>query len=451
MKRQKVAIIFLSLYFFFLPAYIFSLVIPPDPVFIADSAELRSRYIGEWLLRPIEQLRTIQPEEYQDESGKKFQVRFEDDNDVFHIMVVPQTKIEIDVYSADGVQTVISGEYIVGAPGTWILTRQTATGTPTSITYFFAGNSEVNITFRPSGGKTVADFAVYNVFAAKNVTIGIRFEHLYTASFDEIWNWTQRQFPWYVMDIDSTMYINNLQMIEVIRDNLPRIIPSEGLAYDENGRAVSIFTGALVKEDTDDKLTLSNAGFLKWIIDALVTGITGSGIPLATLTAGTVPMVPASFSGVLSTEYNLSFALDWTRNLAAAATSARTGRRVSYFESGVDVNSSFFAANSRATYVPDTGYRVEKILPLMYMLTAREQNTFFLAAIRETDKRPKETEIHYFNNCAVIIPYFDSYGRFDACVFENGEEYTRAQIEEKDRGNFVHLTRVRSSEDFFPQ
>jgi hypothetical protein len=85
------------------------------------------------------------------------------------------------------------------------------------------------------------------------------------------------------------------------------------------------------------------------------------------------------------------------------------------------------------------------------MLAATEPNTFFLAAIRETDKRLQETEIHYFNNCAVIIPYFDSYGCFDACVFENSVEYTLAQFEEKYRGNFVHLTRVRSSEDFYPR
>jgi hypothetical protein len=318
--------------------------------------------------------------------------------------------------------------------------------------YFFAGNSEVNISFRPSGEKTLADFLVYNVFAVKNVTISMRFERLFTASFDEIRNWTQYQLPWRITDIDAEMYVKNVQMIEVIRSNLSRIVQTDDLAYDENGRAVSIFTGALVAQNGDDnKLRLSNAGFVKWIIDGLVSPITRSDTELSSLTVSTFPMTPGSFSSVLSMNYNLSFTLDWTRNLAAAATSARTGRQVRFFESGIDVNSNFFVANSRATYVPNTGYAVERILPLTYMLAATEPNTFFLAAIREIDKRASETEIHYFNNCAVIIPYFDSYGRFDACVFENGAEYTLAQFEEKYRGNFVHLTRVRSLDDFYPR
>jgi hypothetical protein len=452
MKRQIVAIKCFCLLFFFLPVYMFSLVFPPEPAFLSDSAALRSRYIDEWLSLPIAQLQTIQPEEYLDERGKEFQVRIEGDNDFLHIIVVPQTKIETDLYSSDGVETIISGEYIVGVPGTWILTRRKSTGVPTNVMYFFAGNSEVNISFRPSGEKTLADFSVYNVFAVKNVTISMRFERLFTASFDEIRNWTQYQFPWRITDIDAGMYIKNMQMIEVIRNNLSRIVPTDDLAYNEDGRAVSIFTGALAAQDGDNgKLRLSNAGFLKWIIDGLVSPINGSGTVLSSLTVNTFPMTPGSFSGVLSMNYNLSFALDWTRNLAAEATSARTERGVRFFESGIDVISNFFVANSRAAYIPNTGYNVEQILPLTYMLAATEQNTFFLAAIRETDKRLQETEIHYFNNCAVIIPYFDSYGRFDACVFENGAEYTLAQFEEKYRGNYVHLTRVRSSEDFYPR
>jgi hypothetical protein len=436
---------FFKLFLLLIPAFAFPLVIPPVPP--PDSSQIRSLYIGEWIMQPIAKLRAMQPEIYTDNFGNDFQFRFEEDENQFYILVIPGTMLETDVYAADGMETILSGTFSPSAPGTWVLARDKLTSDPAAITYYFAGDSEVNITFHLSGGKTFADFVVFKQYAGRNVPVPVQFERLYTASFDEIRNWT-KTFPWWLTDINAGMFNGTLQMIETIRDNLHRIVSVPDGVYDENGTLVSLFTAQPIK--TDGELKLSGAGFLKWIIDGLVSPLTGSRMPISSVSGPTISYPVGSFYGVLSTRYNLTFALDWTRNLAVAATSTVHKRELKVSEAGTDVTSELFTVNSGFSYVPNTGYRTEALLPLLYMLSAIENNTFFLAAIQEIDRKPEQTEIHYFNNCAAIFPYFDSYGRFDAVVFENGAEYTLPEFIEKYRGNFVHLSRVQASDYFFP-
>ena len=55
-----------------------------------------------------------------------------------------------------------------------------------------------------------------------------------------------------------------------------------------------------------------------------------------------------------------------------------------------------------------------------------------------------------FNNCAVILPYFDDTGRFDCIVFEQGKEYTLDAFIELHGSSYVHLERVKSTDYFHP-
>jgi hypothetical protein len=188
---------------------------------------------------------------------------------------------------------------------------------------------------------------------------------------------------------------------------------------------------------------------LKWIVDGVIEPL-GARTTVPAVLNATVNYPSGSAAGVLATQYNLSFTLDWTRNLAAAATTVRNtlGART-YAQAGIDVRITPFTYNSGASYIENSGYRAEILPAVLYVLTVSEPDTFFLAAIRRTDAA--SPEVHYFNDCAAIFPYIDSVGRFTAVVFQNGEEFTLDQFLASCEGNFVHLSRVKSNERFTPR
>jgi hypothetical protein len=247
-------------------------------------------------------------------------------------------------------------------------------------------------------------------------------------------------------------------MAQVIRKNLSRIVYAEDAMYDESGAPVYVSTGKSRKTDEKDadKLSLSSAGFVKWIVDGLVEPLSGSYVKRKPLLVQTVDYMPTGFPGTMSGQYNLSFALDWTRNLAAAALSVRQGRTYLYKDSAVDVQIEPFAAEltdedvrNTSGYIKDSGYASESLKALLYILAVTEPNYFYLGAVRQTDM--KSPEIKVFNESVAFIPYFDSTGRFNCAVFRNGAETDLEDFMAKYKNCFVNLVRIETSDSFFPQ
>jgi hypothetical protein len=163
----------------------------------------------------------------------------------------------------------------------------------------------------------------------------------------------------------------------------------------------------------------------------------------------------------MGSNYSTSFSLDWTRNLAAAVLSVRNNKTILYKDSGVDISIEPFAVRwtdkgfqNAAGYIANTGYRVQYLKPLLYVLATRYPQYFYLAAIRQTAKGKTGSEYSVFNDAAAIFPYFDADGKFKAVVFYDGIEYSLQQFcssFEKSQGAFVHLVRVKASSKFYPQ
>ena len=99
----------------------------------------------------------------------------------------------------------------------------------------------------------------------------------------------------------------------------------------------------------------------------------------------------------------------------------------------------------------ETGYQTDYIRPLLYVLAATEPGRFFLGAIRQTDVNENNPDINFFTECAAFFPFFDSDGKFNVVVFEDGKEYTLDAFLKKYAGSYVHLVRINASERFFPQ
>ena len=75
--------------------------------------------------------------------------------------------------------------------------------------------------------------------------------------------------------------------------------------------------------------------------------------------------------------------------------------------------------------------------------------SFYFGAIRETD-RSVTPEIKVFNDCVAFFPYFDDKGTFGCYVFMNGKPTTLDDFLLYYSKDFVYLTRVRSTDRFYP-
>lgn len=425
---------------------------------IPDSAEIRSELVEEWFEAPLSVVRNYKSRVYYNFNGDVFQVRLEESDSFYSIIVSPKTNIQVEIYSDTGKTTEEQISYPFDAAGSFVLIKDKKTDEPLRIRYYFLKNSEVFIQFTPNGKMGLTDLVIFGGYAAKGISTGIPFEKFYTTSFEEVMNYTKSKIPWNYVTIAIERYDSVRQMAAVIREALPEIVYCENAMYDEDGNLVNVLTGKpLTIEDYDDsKIYLSSAGFLKWVADGLVEPITGGQLRREALLTETVKVKETGYQGVLSQSYNLFFGLNWVRNLASAVVSVYTGSKYLYFESGVDVTIQPFAtemANNKTansvTFVSDSGYAVDGLKTLFYVLGATEPETFYFGSIRQTD-RTVTPEVKAFNECVIFMPYFETNGAFSCFVFMNGQEMTLEQFCHRYGNEFVYLTKVKSSERFYP-
>ncbi len=431
---------------------------------IPDSAEIRRNISRSWFEAPLDEVRLLNTEVRKSSDGLYFQVRLEEQLDSFLTIVAPKASITVDIYEARGKRTVTEDTYPADTIGAWVLARDKKSGEMLFARYYFAKDCDVYVQFRPNGKASYADMFIGDAYAARSVPIGVPFERFYTASFQEIRNITARTLPWNYVDVIPGLYADINMMIQVIRAALPDIVMTDDAMYDEDGCPVLISNGNKRRIQPKDafKLTVSSAGFVKWICDGLVEPVAGSYLRRVPLTKKTYEVKETGLQGIVGQKYDLSFSLDWTRNLAAAVLSVNRHKTYLYPEAGVDVTENPFAAimtdkglHNSFGYITNTGYRPEVLRSLLYVLAATEKSYFYLAAIRETDE--KSPEVKAFNEAAAIFPYFDAEGAFHVVVFWNGKEYSlkdfvRTLENRSARTNevFVHLTRVHSASKFYP-
>jgi len=427
---------------------------------IPDSADIRQNILDSWLKAPVSEVRRKSAEIVQNEAGVNFEVRYEENDDELCIVVAPQSKLRIDIYK-EGIsssQSIEKNVYPKNSPGSWILYRDKSSGKPLRICYYFNPNADVYVQFRSEETKIYADMLIYDFYAIRSAPVGVSLNRLYTCSFADVYGFTKKILPWEYGFIVTGQYHPSLQMIEVIRQSLNKIKYTEDSCYDKQGKLYSITKESLIEADNEDYLYLSDAGFDKWIIDGIVEPITGENTDVKKLLNPTIVYDYLGKNGVLSQKYNLSFSLDWTRNLAALCLSMRTNKEYTYKTGGVDVTISPFVFYnnegricSTSGYLSNTGYEINQLKSLMYILSVTEPSWFYLLAIREASDVSYEDMA--FNKSAVLFPYFDDDGQFGCVVFENGIEMSLDEFIKKYSENnvFVHIERVKATDDFFPK
>lgn len=456
---MKKIIIILCFLHFFLPLFA-----AYNKLGIPDSAEIRAEFElqEKWFTAPLSSVRQNMPEIRTNANGEKFQIRMEENENAFNIFVAPHATVNVKVYSDSGFYEEKQDIYVADAPGSWVLIRDKKTGKPLRIRYYFLKNSEVFLQFTPNGKTALADLMIFGNYAARGVPTGMLFEKFYEASFDEVMIITEKKLPWNYVLVDYSQFHSVKQMSAVIRENLPKIKYVPDAMYNDKNELVHISTGKPFElsensENSQEKLSLSSAGFVKWIADGLIEPIAGGMLKREPLIIETVTPKQTGRQGILSQRYDLFFSLNWIRNLASAVISVYSGKTYLFNQSGVDVTVNPFASTftekgvaNIVTFIKDTGYNVAVLRSLLYVLAATENDTFYFGAIRETD-RTVSPEVKAFNDCVVFFPYFLDDGAFACNVFMNGREMTLEDFCFQNEQNFVYLTRVKAAERFFPR
>ena len=427
---------------------VFAVFAASNGLTVPESAKLRSGLIESWFELPVDLLRDKPAEVFTNEAGELFQVRAEIYDDSCAIIIAPQKTEKVESYSDAGVNYIFQTTYPYGAPGCWVLFRDLNKGKPLGIRYFFAGDFQVFVQFKPgilnAKDKSAADFVIFDTVVAENVPIGLPLKRFYSMSFSDMKKFTEKNLPWKMTSFLYENYLDKLQMVEIIRENLPRFVFEEDAAYDEKGNPVYIKDGS-PRSAGSDYITVSSPGFVKWIIDGLLIPFSGNGVRMEPLLERTEEFRSGGLSANMADQYYTTIALDWIRNLATATVSVSGNRNYTYETSGVEVNNYNFAD----FYIKKAGYRIEKLKSLLYLLACAEPDYFYLGALRQPVKN--ENEFVVWNECAAFFPYFNRQGQFSVAVFENGREIKLEEYIRDNQNKFIQLTRVRASNQFFPR
>lgn len=424
---------------------------------IPDSSEIRTKLVDTWFEAPLGMVRSSESKIFSNDIGQKFQVRCEEDDSSLKIIVSPASQIEVEAIKNDVRETRMEEVFFSASAGSWVLYRNRSTGKAERVLWYFNEDSSVYLQFTAESTKTFADVLVYGNYLVKHTPVGIPFERLYTASFQEIQNWTKKSVPWNKVTVVPGQYRGLLQTAFTIRNFLSKMEFLKDACYDEKGRLCSVLTEEeyfLLDEDKKPYspqkpgvLMLSSSGFIKWIADGLIYPYTGKYTTISSLAETTVEYDPLGKTGAMNRKYDIAFSLNWTRNLALALWNAQHSRQVSYKESGVDVEYNHFT--KVPAYSKNTGYKVELLKSLLYVQAVIEPGYAYLGAIKEYSVTKPEEFV--FNNAAVFFPYFDDKGRFDCIVFDSGKEMTLDAFISDYKNAFVNLSRIKTSEDFYPQ
>lgn len=435
---------------------------------VPDSVEVRKNLTDSWFKAPVGQLRYKQNEYYNNSIGETFQVRFEEGYDEVAVIVAPLVLQDMQHFNdsnpEEEMTTTFAETYPTGARGSWVLYRNKATGAPTRIIWYFNQDADVYLQLKPMGSKTLADLVVYKHYCVKGTPVGVPFDRFYSASFAEVKNWTLKTIPWKKVTVIPGQYHASFLMGQKIRSRLSDIEFLEDACYNEKGQLYSILNNEpfqkkpvydengrqIVKVFPQDHLELSGAGFLKWIVDGILNAFTGKPTTIDQLSAETVEYNSLGKSGIIAQKYNLSYTLDWTRNLGVAALNARGARQFAYKDSGVDLNLNHFTNVSG--YLKDSGYPLELLKGLLYIQANIEPGYAYLAAVKQYSVIKRDEFV--FNQCCIFFPFFDDNGRFGCMVFMDGKEISLDDfIVSYSKGGtcYVNLVRLRASDDFYPQ
>jgi len=432
---------------------------------ISDDSALRIKLKDAWFKEIPARVISNRPALQSLESGERVMVSAEEGRNEFVVVLAREAmsgRIASDGNPA--VARVGTGAFPGWAQGSWTLTRRKDTGSPVRIRVFLRSDQQTFIQFRPfNDEKCQMDAVFYGGYVTRSLLIPVSFERLYTMPINDIIKLAGSKFPRRYFDPDPQYYRDTRKFIANVRARIKNLRFTDDGAIDENGNYVFINN---LQPQNSNSAGLNCSGFSKWLIDGLLRPVTGKRLAITPLKA---PFGDrgSSFTALWEKSRDPYFGLDWIRNLAFEAN--RVLRSPSYgsleeFEVRAD-NFASLMVNENRTFVdhnypgflPEAGYGIEGIHPLLYTLAVDEPFKFYLAAVSEESGVPVTPDnlrggprLRQYYHIAALIPYFDEYGVFRIVVFESAAETSFAAFRTRYPGRYVNLVQIPVAAAFDP-
>ena len=369
--------------------------------------------------------------------GSRIQVRTEARNEEFSVILARER----------------NNSFPGWAQGSWIYTRNRASGEPLRIRIFLRSDPQIFVQFRPFGvDRSQIDLVLYEAYIIRGLPIGIPFDRLLTMPVEEILALAGNRFPRQYFEPNPNLYRNitpygqnrNNNFISRVRSHLPSLSFADDGAINENGQYVLI--ESLQAQRTAPGLNCS--GFAKWVVDGMLRPITGRRLAINPLKAPISARSPA-LAETIDVRDSL-FGLDWTRNLAleaarilrspAFATIENVEIRTAPFSALIDRRGGGAAIRNYAGYLSNAGFNVEGLRPLLYTLAINEPGYLYLASVnRDRGTNPVQRQ-HY--HVAVLVPFFNEFGIFQTAVFESAAETNLAGFINRHPNAMINLVRI---------
>lgn len=416
---------------------------------IEDDSALRSSIKDAWLTETPARVLSNKPFVKALPGGGPVQVRIERQGSEFTVILARRW----------------NGTFPGWGQGSWMLTRNEA-GEYRRLRIFLQSDPNTYIQFRPmdgapvSGsqqapqeGKTWFDLVLYEAYVIRGLAVGLSFDQLLTMPLGDLFDALGNRFPARYFNPDPGRYRDTRALLAKVRARVPPLNYVEDGALDENGRYVFINSLSLQNE-TGERGGLNCSGFTKWLVDGMLYPLMGRRLSIPPLKTPTEKRTSS-----LSENYAARdpwFGLDWTRNLALEAVKILRSPSMGLEE--VEVRKGTFAAlidrshgvsvRNYPVYLPNAGFGVEGLKPLLYTLAVNEPGYLYLASVNAERGPAPRMRSHYHE--AVLVPYFNEYGVFQTAVFESAEETSLNAFIGRHYGKMVNLVRIPVEGNFAP-
>ena len=432
---------------------------------ISDDSLLRTKLKDTWLTDTPNSVLSRRPSIEYLESGERIEVSAIEGREEFMVILSRELmngNVEVDNNPA--YPRGETGRFPGWAQGSWTLTRRKDTGAGVLVRIFLRSDQFTYFQFRPfNGDKCQMDVVLYGAYIIRSMPVAVNFDRIYTMQLNEVLRLLEDKFPRRYFEPDPFYYRDNRRLISQIRQNLAGLRFSDDGAIDENGNYVYIEN---LQRQSPASAGLNCSGFVKWLVDGILRPVTGARLPVSPLKQPHGER-GSSFTANWEDRRDPYFGLDWIRNLAARAN--ETLRSASYssldeFEVRSDIFSLIMVnenrnlvTNSYPGFLPEAGYGVEGLYPLLYTLAVDDPYTFYLAAVNNeigsaiTNDNPRGgPRLRQYYHVAALVPYFDEYGIFRIAVFESAAETSFNAFRSRYPGHYINLVKIPIVNTFNP-
>ena len=433
---------------------VYSLDLPVSK--ISDDSLVRLKIKDTWMIEtPVRVLSQYARRETL-ESGERVEIRTTEGREEFIVHVSRELTRGTSATNRIG-----TGQFPGWIQGSWMLTRRKDNGDGTQIKIFLRSDQQTFIQFhRFSQDKCLMDAVVYGGFVAHSVPVAVPFERLYTMPLNDILRLVENKFPIRYFEPDISNYKDTIAFITQVRPKLKGLRFVDDGAINEDGKFVFIET---LQPQPSNLQGFNCSGFTKWLIDGILRPVTGARLSIPPLKAP-FGNRGSSFTKNYEEPKDIFFGLDWIRNLAAEANGTlRTPshRALEEFEVRRE-NFAYVLVNENRTlvvhsypgFLPEAGYGVEGLHPLLYTLAIDEPFSFYLAAANKeigVSSSPRGTpRFRQYYHVAALIPYFDENGFFKIVVFESAAETSFSDFRRRHWGSYVNLVKIPIPPTFDP-